>query len=216
MARGHNRSMHQLRITLPRRFLAIIAAIALFGGCSGSDPVTAESELFGRWWTSSPRFGGLIVSVPETASKGRTETEYLFQLSYIIKLDQTDDVVTVAFDQSLEGPRTDYVYNKDGTLAVRLTSNVKTMDGALWGHVYSGQMAADGTVSTLTNGDGHSLEMSFVGGTLRLEFEYYPGLFHSFTRTFNDYSSGSPVPTAFVSHFTADPFVLELDYERGP
>ncbi|MFT4605931.1 MAG: hypothetical protein ACI9W4_002676 [Rhodothermales bacterium] len=198
------------------RFVTLLAALVLLGGCSSSDPMAEESELFGRWWPSSPRFGGLIVSTAETSSKGRTETEYLFQLNYVVKLDQTDNLVTVAFDQNLEGPRTDYVYNKDGTLAVRLTSNVKTMEGATWGHVYSGRVEADGAVSTLMNGDGHGLAVSFIDGKLRLEFEYYPGLFNSFTRSFYDFRSGSAQPTAFVAHFTADPYVLELDYDRGP
>jgi hypothetical protein len=198
------------------RFLSLVLAAALFVGCSGSDSMTEENELFGRWWTSSPRFGGLIVSVPETGSKGRTETEYLFQVNYIVKLDQEDNVVTVEFDQNIEGPRTDYVYNKDGTLAVRLTSNVKTMEDASRGHVYSGEIAGDGTDMTLTNGDGHDLNISFTDGRMLMEFEYYPGLFLTLTRSFNDYSSGSAGPTPFVSHFTANPYVLELDYERGP
>lgn len=210
----NGRTLSQLKYALHMRFLVLLAGLTLFGGCSASDPIAEENELFGRWWPSSPRFGGLIVSIPETGSDGRTETEYLFQLNYVVKLDQTEDLVTVDFTQALEGPRTDYVYNKDGTLAVRRTSNIKTMEGATSSHLYSGEVAADGTSSGLLNGDGRGLTVSFVDGKLRLEFENYTGLFHDLTRSFNDYASGSAEPTSFVAHFFSDPYVVELDYVR--
>ncbi len=196
------------------RVLALLFAAILLGGCSSSDPIAEENDLFGRWWPSSPRFGGLIVSIPETGSSGRTETEYLFQLNFVVKLDQEENEVTVDFTQALEGPRTDYVYNKGGSLAVRRTSNIKTVDGATSSHLYVGEMGANGTPSGLVNGDGRGLAVSFVDGTLRLEFENYPDLFHPLTRSFHDYSSGSAEPTSFVSHFSSDPYVIELEYVR--
>ncbi|NNE69686.1 MAG: hypothetical protein HKN29_04900 [Rhodothermales bacterium] len=194
------------------RYLVIFLVLIGLAGCDSGETVEAESELFGRWWTSSPRFGGLVVSSPASGSLGRTETEFLFQVNFTVRLDQEEDLVQLTFEQSLEGPRTDYVYNRDGSLNVRLTSNIKTMDDATVAHIYSGTPSSGATTLRLTNEDGRSLDMLLGEEAIELSFENYIGFFPAFTRQFFDYGSGSAQPTPFVQHFASDPYTVSLEY----
>lgn len=186
--------------------------LLVLSACDSTEPVEAESELFGRWWLSSPRFGGLVVTSPSSGSLGPTETEFLFQMNFVVRLDQTEDLVELRLEQALEGPRTDYVYNRDGSLNVRLTSNIKTADNATLVHVYSGTVVSGQTELTLTNDDGRDVVVTLEESDIQLSFENYTGFFPTFTREFFDYGSGSPQPTEFVQHFATDPYTLTLEY----